>query len=164
KGPDMVADPEHRYLMTFLAIAPNEHFELSRVEIDRPGPSYTSETLAYFYHQDPTVDWYFISGADAILEIASWHGPEEIFRYAQLIAASRPGYSLSRIQALEAQLGHQRVERIHQIEVPALAISSSQIRERLSRGLSITYLVPGAVEHYIRKNAIYGTRQGGIIE
>lgn len=157
-----VANPEHRYLMTFLAIAPNEHFELSRAEIDRPGPSYTSETLAYFYRQDPNVDWYFISGADAILEIASWHDPEEIFRYAQLIAASRPGYSLTRLQALEDRLGNRQLERIHRMEVPALAISSSQIRDRLSKGLSITYLVPEAVEHFIRKNVLYGSQGGPV--
>lgn len=150
-----VSDPEHRYLMTFLAIAPNMHFELSRVEIERNGPSYTSETLSFFFHQDNTVDWYFISGADAILEIASWHYPEDIFRYAHLIAASRPGYSLTRIKALETDLGQARMRRIHQLEVPALAISSSQIRDRIRRGLSIKYLVPEAVEHYIEKTQIY---------
>ncbi|OLZ10828.1 nicotinate-nucleotide adenylyltransferase [Sulfobacillus thermosulfidooxidans] len=155
KPPSVLASAEHRFLMTFLAIAPNMHFELSRVEIDRQGPSYTSETLAYFHRLDPDVDWYFISGADAILEIASWHYPEDIFRYAHLIAASRPGYSLSRIHALARELGEEKVQRIHQLEVPALAISSSQVRERLRLGLSIKYLVPEAVEHYIEKNHLY---------
>jgi nicotinate-nucleotide adenylyltransferase len=155
KPPAVLASAEHRYLMTFLAIAPNRHFELSRVEIDRQGPSYTSETLAYFHRMDPTVDWYFISGADAILEIASWHYPEDIFRFAHLIAASRPGYSLSRLQALSQDLGEEQLARIHQLEVPALAISSSQVRERLRRGLSIKYLLPEAVEQYIDKNELY---------
>ncbi len=150
-----VADPEHRYLMTFLAIVPNQHFELSRVEIDRPGPSYTIQTLQYFAEQDPTVKWYFITGADAILDILTWHQPEKMFRYAEFIAASRPGYSLDKIFALEHRLGSERMQRIHPLEVPALAISSSQIRERLAQGLSIKYLVPEAVEHYIAKNRVY---------
>lgn len=150
-----VASPEHRYLMTFLAIAPNFHFELSRVEIERQGPSYTSDTLRYFHMMDDSIDWYFISGADAILEIASWHYPEDIFRYGQLIAASRPGYSLSRLQALSDHLGEDEVRRIHQLEVPALAISSSLVRQRIQSGLSIKYLVPEAVEHYIAKNGLY---------
>ncbi len=155
KPPAVLASAEHRYLMTFLAIAPNRHFELSRVEIDRLGPSYTSETLSFFHHQDPHIDWYFISGADAILEIASWHYPEDIFRFAHMIAASRPGYSLSRLQALSKDLSAEQIARIHQLEVPALAISSSQVRERLRRGLSIKYLLPEAVEQYIDKNGLY---------
>lgn len=150
-----VADSEHRYLMTFLAIVSNQQFEISRVEIDRSGPSYTSDTLAHFSQMDPEVLWYFITGADAILDIVSWHHPDSIFRHAELIAASRPGYSLKRIRALEGQLGIDPGTRIHPLEVPALAISSSQIRERLRQGLSIKYLVPEAVEHYILKMAVY---------
>ncbi len=150
-----VADSEHRYLMTFLAIVSNQRFEISRVEIDRSGPSYTSDTLAYFRALDPDVAWYFITGADAILDIVTWHHPDSIFSNAELIAASRPGYSLKRIQALKQQLGAERVARIHPLEVPALAISSSQIRERLQHGLSIKYLVPEAVEDYIAKNRVY---------
>lgn len=150
-----VADSEHRYLMTFLAIVSNQRFEISKVEIDRQGPSYTSETLSYFNNLDPAVAWYFITGADAILDIVTWHNPDSIFRYADLIAASRPGYSLDKIEALKSPLGAEPVERIHRLEVPALAISSSQIRARLTRGLSIKYLVPEAVEHYIAKNDVY---------
>lgn len=150
-----VADPEDRYLMTFLAIVSNQRFDISRVEIEREGPSYTSETLAYFHRQDPSVSWFFITGADAILDIVTWHNPDSIFQHAEFIAASRPGYSLEKIHALEHTLGADLVQRIHPLEVPALAISSSQIRERLQRGLSITYLVPEMVEHYIAKNGVY---------
>ncbi len=155
KSGSLVADPEHRYLMTFLAIVSNQHFEISRVEIDRQGPSYTSDTLAHFRAVDRDVTWYFITGADAILDIVTWHYPDAIFQRAELIAASRPGYSLKKIEALKQQLGAERVARIHPLEVPALAISSSQIRERLQQGLSIKYLVPEAVEHYIAKNRVY---------
>ncbi len=156
KTEQYVADANHRYLMTFLAIAPNVHFEISQVEIDRDGPSYTSETLKYFHSLDATTQWYFITGADAILEIASWHTPDKILSYANLIAASRPGYSLSRLQALEQEIGGETSNhRVHQLEVPALAISSSDIRERLRQGLSIKYLVPEAVEQYIGKEHLY---------
>ncbi|PSR22102.1 MAG: nicotinic acid mononucleotide adenylyltransferase [Sulfobacillus acidophilus] len=155
-----VADPEHRYLMTFLAIVSNQRFELSRVEIDRSGPSYTYDTVAYFHALDPSVDWYFITGADAILDIVTWRNPDSIFRHARLIAASRPGYSLQKIHELERQLGTEPLTRIHPLEVPALAISSSQIRARLREGLSIKYLVPEAVEHYIAKNDVYAVLKG----
>jgi len=156
KSDKYVADANHRYLMTFLAIAPNVHFEISQVEIDRDGPSYTSETLKYFHSLDAATEWYFITGADAILEIASWHSPDKILSYAHLIAASRPGYSLSRLKALETEIGGDTSKhRVHQLEVPALAISSSDIRERLRQGLSIKYLVPEAVEQYIAKQHLY---------
>lgn len=149
----VIAPAEHRYLMTFLATASNDRFDTSRVEIDRPGPSYTSETLAHFHALDPDVQWYFITGADAVMEIVQWHAAREVFEYAEVIAASRPGYAL-RLSALVPDLGD-RVKHIHHLEVPALAISSSDIRRRLAHGLSIRYLVPEAVEHYIRKNGLY---------
>ena len=156
KADKYVAAANHRYLMTFLAIAPNVHFEISQVEIDRNGPSYTSDTLKYFYTLDPTAEWYFITGADAIVEIASWHSPDNILRYAHLIAASRPGYAFPRLKALAQEIGGgEGRHQVHQLEVPALAISSSDIRERLRNGLSIKYLVPEAVEQYINKQHLY---------
>ncbi|MGC8489247.1 MAG: nicotinate-nucleotide adenylyltransferase [Clostridia bacterium] len=148
-----VAPAEHRYLMTFLATASNRRFDTSRVEIERPGPSYTSDTLAHFHALDPDAHWYFITGADAVMEIAGWHAAEDIFRYAEVIAVSRPGYPL-RLRTLEPALGD-KVSRVHHLEVPALAISSSDVRARLSKGLSIRYLVPEAVEDYIRKCGLY---------
>lgn len=158
KSGKYVAEADHRYLMTFLAIAPNVHFEISQVEINRDGPSYTSDTLQYFHTLDAGTEWYFITGADAILEITSWRTPGKLLSYAHLIAASRPGYSLSRLQALEQEIGGNAGQhRVHQLEVPALAISSSDIRERLRHGLSIKYLVPEAVEQYIAKQHLYAT-------
>jgi nicotinate-nucleotide adenylyltransferase len=159
KPVDMDVRAEDRYLMTFLAIAPNPHFEISRVEIDRGGPSYTSETLAHFHRLDPDAEWYFITGADAVLEIASWRSPQAVLQYAYLIAASRPGYPLSKLEALRAGLGPEAFERIRPLEVPALAISSSQIRQRVREGLSIRYLLPEAIENYIFKNGLYGCPQ-----
>jgi nicotinate-nucleotide adenylyltransferase len=153
----MVASAEHRYLMTFLATVSNARFDTSRVEIERPGPSYTSDTLAHFHASDPDARWYFITGADAVMEIAGWHAAEDIFRYAEVIAASRPGYAL-RLQELEPVLG-ENLKKVHHLEVPALAISSSDIRARVGQGLSIRYLVPEAVEEYIRKCGLYQSRR-----
>lgn len=152
---DKIASAEHRYLMTFLATASNHRFDTSRVEIERPGPSFTSDTLAHFHRMDPDRRWFFITGADAVLEIAEWHAARNIFRYAEIIAASRPGYPL-RLGDLTPNLGEENLAKIHDLEVPALAISSSAIRERLRQRLSIRYLVPETVENYIRKNSLYG--------
>ena len=151
----VIADAQHRYLMAFLATAANPWFELSRREMDRPGPSYTSETLAHFHAQEPEALWYFITGADAVMEMPTWHAAADIFRHAEVIAASRPGYAV-RIEHVTAALPA-ATGRVHQLEVPALAISSSAIRQRVARGWSVRYLVPDAVMQYIRKNRLYGS-------
>jgi nicotinate-nucleotide adenylyltransferase len=151
---DVIADAQHRYLMAFLATAPNPWFELSRVEMDRPGPSYTSETLTHFHVQEPEALWYFITGADAVMEMPGWHAAAEIFRNAHVIAASRPGYAL-RVDHVTAAIPA-AAGKVHHLEVPALAISSSAIRARLARGWSVRYLLPDAVMQYIRKNRLYG--------
>lgn len=151
----LVAPADHRYLMTFLATASNHRFDTSRVELDRPGTSYTSDTLAYFHATNPDARWFFITGADAVMDITTWHQSTDIFRYADVIAASRPGYAL-RLNELRPAL-HDAVDHIHQLEVPALSISSSAIRDRVRKGLSVRYLLPEPVEYYIRKNGLYGS-------
>jgi nicotinate-nucleotide adenylyltransferase len=148
-----VASAEHRYLMTFIATASNFRFDTSRIELDRPGPSYTSDTLRQFREIDPAARWYFITGADAVMEMPGWHAVAEIFNQAEVIAASRPGYTLRRHE-LGVALGG-LADQVHHLEVPALAISSSDIRSRLRQGLSVRYLVPEGVEHYIEKNQLY---------
>jgi nicotinate-nucleotide adenylyltransferase len=155
----VVAPAEHRYLMTFLATASHERFDTSRIELDRPGPSYTSDTLEALNAVYPGARWYFITGADAVMEMPTWHHVERIFARADVIAASRPGYTLRRAE-LEARLGP-LTRRIYDLQVPALAISSSEVRARLAQGLSIRYLVPDAVAHYIYKNRLYGTGSSG---
>lgn len=145
-----ISDPEHRYLMVVLATVTNPYFRVSRVEIERPGPSYSIDTVRYFksvWGEDTEI--FFITGADAFAQISHWNNPTELLSICTFVAASRPGYRLCLESALQG--------RIKVIEVSALAISSSEIRRRVKRGESIKYLLPEAVENYIYKNGLYRT-------
>lgn len=159
KSDRSVTDAEHRYLMTVLATAENSHFRVSRQEIDREGPSYTVDTIAELRLElGPEATLYFITGADAVMELMTWSRPGEILRYCQLIAATRPGYPPADFERLRKSVPAAGADRVHTLEVPALAISSSDIRRRVSVGDPIKYLVPDAVEHYIAKNGLYRTQ------
>ncbi|SRR6266498_338380 len=147
-----VADAEHRYLMTVIATAPNAHFRVSRNEIDRPGPTYTIETLRRLRAEIGDVELYFITGADAILQILTWKDPEEVLGEARFIAATRPGYDLDR---LEKELPEGFGDRVHVLEIPALAISSTDVRRRVRERLPVRYLLPEGVARYIEKNGLY---------
>lgn len=151
-----VSDPEHRYMMTVLATLTNPHFEVSRLEIDRTGISYTIDTLrALKGHYGPEVELYFITGADAILDIMSWKDYHEYLTLAHFVAATRPGFSLDHLPEATLDWISKHQGRFHFLRVPALAISSTEIRERVRQGGSIRYLVPEAVEHYIRRQKLY---------
>lgn len=165
KDPQEVTDPEHRYLMTVLATVGNPYFTVSRIEIDRPGPSYTIDTLREFIRLYPDADLFFITGADALLQIlrGMWHGARELLQMCQFIAASRPGYVLDREQLERNNLTGNDLRNVHAMEIPALAISSTDIRERVRQGRPIKYLVPEPVEDYILKHGLYrgkATREG----
>ncbi len=128
KGAREVTPAEDRYLMTVIATSSNPHFSVSRVEIDRPGPTYTVDTLRTIQEQrGPGVDLYFITGADAILEIFHWKDPEEVLSLAHVIAATRPGYEIARFEA-EAPTRHPNVSVM---TIPALAISPAVLLDRL---------------------------------
>jgi nicotinate-nucleotide adenylyltransferase len=147
-----VTPPEHRYLMTVIATASNPRFSVSRIEVDRDGPTYTVETLGELRRQSGTdVELFFITGADAMLEILHWKDPEEVLAKAHFIAATRPGYDIARFEK-EAPTSHPRVSVM---DIPALAISSSDIRRRVHDGEPIRYLVPEGVNTYIRKFNLY---------
>jgi nicotinate-nucleotide adenylyltransferase len=147
-----VTPAEDRYLMTVIATAGNPQFTVSRVEIDRPGPSYTRDTLRALREQEGAeTELYFITGADAILEIFHWKDPEEVLSLARVIAATRPGYDIARFEA-EAPTRHQNVSVM---AIPALAISSTDIRGRVAEGRPIRYLVPEGVKTYIDKAGLY---------
>jgi nicotinate-nucleotide adenylyltransferase len=147
-----VTPAEDRYLMTVIATASNPHFRVSRVEIDRPGPSYTRDTLTTLREQEGEgTELFFITGADAILEIFHWKDPEEVLSLAHFIAATRPGYDLARFEA-EAPTRHSKVDVM---EVPALAISSTDVRRRTAEGRPVRYLVPEGVKTYIDKVGLY---------
>jgi nicotinate-nucleotide adenylyltransferase len=142
-----VTDSEHRYLMTVIATAANPGFTVSRVDIDRDGPTYTIDTLRDIRREHPDADLFFISGADAIAQILDWKDVDELWSLAHFVAVSRPGHDLA-ISALPAQ-------GVSSLEVPALAISSTDCRSRVSRGFPVWYLVPDGVVQYISKHHLY---------
>ena len=137
-----VTSAEHRYLMTVLATAANPHFSVSRLEVDRQGDTYTV--------------LFFITGADAILNILTWKDAEEAMRLATFVAATRPGYDLSALR------DHDLTERVMLLDVPALAISSSDVRARFAAGRPVRYLIPREVEEFARKHGLYGTTGRGL--
>lgn len=160
KSDRIVTDAEHRYLMTVLATAENPFFRVSRAEIDRKGPSYTVDTIAELRREVGTeAVLYFITGADAVMELMTWSRPDEILRQCELIAATRPGYPPADFARLQHSVPVAGADRLHTLEVPALAISSSEIRRRVMAREPIKYLVPEAVEHYIAKNGLYRVRK-----
>jgi nicotinate-nucleotide adenylyltransferase len=143
-----VSPPEDRYLMTVIATASNPRFSVSRVDIDRGGPTYTVDTLRDLHAiYGAKVDLFFITGADALERILSWKDAELIFRLAHLIGVTRPGFVLSD--------EHLPADTVSLIEVPAMAISSTDCRRRVVEGQPIHYLVPDGVVQYIAKRNLY---------
>lgn len=149
-----VTDAEHRYLMTLLATAANPHFYLSREEIDRSGYSYTVDTVEYFLQAEGPCEVFFITGADAIRDMHTWHRYRDLLGLAQIVAATRPGFSLKTYINSEHFSQHE-LDHIHLLEVPSLAISSTDIRRRVRDGRPIKYLVLESVENYIHKFGLY---------
>lgn len=142
-----VTEGEHRYLMTVIATAANPRFTVSRVDIDRDGPTYTVDTLRDIRAQHPDADLFFITGADAVAQILEWKDVDEIWQAAQLVAVSRPGHRLSTMGLPS--------DRVTSLEVPALSISSTDCRERIGKGWPVWYLVPDGVVQYIGKYDLY---------
>lgn len=142
-----VTSAEHRYLMTVIATASNPRFTVSRVDIDRKKPTFTIDTLRDIRRERPEADLFFITGADAIAQILSWKDVDELWRLAHFVAVSRPGHVLS-VSGLPEQ-------DVSLLEVPALAISSTDCRDRVRRGFPVWYLVPDGVVQYISKHHLY---------
>lgn len=142
-----VSPAEHRYLMTVIATASNPDFTVSRVDIDRPGKTYTIDTLRDLAREYPDTELFFITGADALAQILSWKDSDELFELAQFIGVTRPGYELNE-DGLPA-------DRVHLQEVPAMAISSTDCRDRVAGGEPVWYLVPDGVVQYINKHRLY---------
>lgn len=152
--PDYVPSPgEQRYDMVVLATAPNPAFEASRIEIDRPGLSYSIDTLRELRDQlGPNAESYFIAGADALLEMLTWRQPERLAELCEFIAVSRPGYDLHQLQqAMPPEL----LSRMHLLEVPGVLVSSTELRRRAAAGLSLRYLTPRPVARYIAAHGLY---------
>jgi nicotinate-nucleotide adenylyltransferase len=143
-----VSPAEDRYLMTVIATASNPRFTVSRVDIDRAGPTYTIDTLRDLRRQyGEQVELYFITGADALHRILSWKDVDELFRLARFVGVTRPGFTLSD--------AHLPADSVTLVQVPAMAISSSDCRARVAAGKPIWYLVPDGVVQYISKRHLY---------
>jgi nicotinate-nucleotide adenylyltransferase len=142
-----VSTREHRYLMTVIATASNPRFTVSRVDIDRVGTTYTIDTLRELHLQRPDAEMFFITGADALAQILSWKDVDELFDLARFVGVTRPGHVL--------ELGDLPAERVNLMEVPAMAISSTDCRSRVQDGQPVWYLVPDGVVQYIAKHRLY---------
>lgn len=152
KGDRRVTPPEDRYAMTLLATAGVPEFFVSRMEIDRPYPTHTVDTLESFLNEGISAsDLFFITGLDAVLSMTTWFEWERIPQMCTLVTASRPGYSVGGIDGLPSAIRDNLVI----VETPQFAMSSTEIRERSCRGQSIRFLVPHLVETYIESNELY---------
>jgi nicotinate-nucleotide adenylyltransferase len=147
KSERRVSPAEHRYLMTVIATASNPRFWVSRVDIDRAGPTYTIDTIRDIAAQRPKAELYFITGADALAQILSWKNAEEALRLAKFVGVTRPGYELTD--------AHLPEDTVTLVDVPAMAISSSDCRARVSAERPVWYLVPDGVVQYISKHRLY---------
>ena len=145
-----VSKAEHRYLMTVIATASNPRFSVSRVDIDRPGPTYTIDTLSDLHNIFPTAELFFITGADALEKILTWREWEKAFDYATFVGVTRPGYLLR-----DTNLPEKYQDRVELVQIPAMAISSTDCRRRAHAGKPVWYLVPDGVVQYISKRGLY---------
>ncbi|CAN5504824.1 nicotinate-nucleotide adenylyltransferase [soil metagenome] len=145
-----VSPAEDRYLMTVIATASNPRFWVSRVDIDRDGPTYTIDTLRDLRKELPDAELYFITGADALGDIFTWRDAEDLFDLAHFVGCTRPGFPVdsSTITGMPA-------DKVTLLEIPALAISSTDCRKRRMKGDPVWYLVPDGVVQYITKYALY---------
>ncbi|MDD2573305.1 MAG: nicotinate-nucleotide adenylyltransferase [Firmicutes bacterium] len=142
--------------MTVLAIANNPYFEVSDIELKREGCTYTVDTLKGFIKiYDEDVQFYFITGADAVMEIFTWKDVSTILKLCRIVSAYRPGSDINKFKSMVDELERVYRSNIHMIEVPALAISSTEIRRRVREGITIKYLLPEKVEDYILKKGLY---------
>jgi nicotinate-nucleotide adenylyltransferase len=143
-----VSPAEDRYLMTVIATASNPRFSVSRIDIDRPGPTYTIDTLRELHAgRGPAAELFFITGADALSRMMSWQDADELFSLAHFVGCTRPGHRLT-VQGLPNG-------RVSLVEIPALAISSTGCRQRVADGKPIWYLVPDGIVQYIAKRGLY---------
>lgn len=158
KADRQVSLAEDRYLMTVIATASNPQFSVSRVDIDREGNTYTVDTLKDLRaERGDDVDYFFITGADAVRQILTWRGADELFDLAHFVGVTRPGVPLTK-----KDLSHLPLNSVTLLEVPALAISSTDCRERSQQGMPIWYLVPDGIVQYIAKRGLYPAPDSGV--
>jgi nicotinate-nucleotide adenylyltransferase len=146
-----------RYWMTVLATLDNPRFDVSSLEIQREGVSYTIDTVLHYKEAlGPENEIYFIAGADVLSEIAGWHHAEALFEQCVFVIVTRPGFGFEQWRGrLAGALTRAQLDKIVALEIPALEISSTEIREKIKTGRTVKYLIPEAVDAYIRKNGLY---------
>ena len=147
KADRIVTPAEARYLMTVIATADDPRFTVSRVDIDRGGPTYTIDTLRDLHAERPDAELFFITGADALSALLGWRDPHELLELAHMVGVTRPGHTAS---AEHLPSGSASI-----LEIPALAISSTDCRARVAAGAPIRYLVPAGVERFVTKLGLY---------
>lgn len=152
-----VSPAEDRYLMTVIATASNPRFSVSRVDVDREKSTYTVDTLRDLRTQHPNAELYFITGADALESILTWQNWEELFELAKFVGVSRPGFELG-VEHLANHLRSLPADTLTLMEIPALAISSTDCRLRAGENRPVWYLVPDGVVQYISKRNLYRPR------
>ena len=149
-----VTPVEHRLAMVGIAIASNSYFEISRVDADRPGPSYTVDTISILQEQwGQETDIYFIMGLDSLVELATWHQPQQLIQLCRLVVARRPGFEIDMAGLVATVPGIS--SRMEIIDMPEVDISASELQQRVVEGLPIKYQVPEEVERYIREHELY---------
>ncbi len=159
------ASAEDRYEMVEAAVAGNGRFSVDRVEVDAGRPMHSVDTVRILAERSPGTDWYFITGADEVSNLLAWKEPDRLLEQVVMVAATRPGYDLSRLGHLEA--GLRNFDRIFPVECTRVDISATGIRRRMLQGKSVRYLVPEGVYEIIEKRGLYGAdekrSEGGLL-
>ena len=157
KADRKVSPAEDRYLMTVIATASNPRFHVSRVDIERGGDTYTVDTLSDIREEYPDAELFFITGADALAQIVTWRDWEKMFDLAHFVGVTRPGYELD-----DDIIPEVHKDRVSLVDIPAMAISSTDCRERAGAGHPVWYLVPDGVVQYISKRQMYQQESNGL--
>lgn len=154
-----VSCAEARYEMTVLATAGNPAFEVSRLELDRPGPSYAADTMEQLRRRvGSDARLYLIVGLDAMLEFRTWHDPERVAAQTDFIVVSRSGFDPAQ---LRRELGEDLMSRVYSLDMPEVGVSSTELRRRAAEGESLLYLTPQPVIRYLEMHGLYGYAQHG---
>ena len=158
KGDSPISAAEHRLEMVRLAIADRPYFRLSTVDIERPGPSYSIDTITELQSQlGAGTELFFILGWDSLAELPQWHEPSRLIEMCYLVAVPRPGYRRPKLKSLESSVPG-ITQRVMLLDSPEIDISASAIRDRVARGLSVRHLVPEPVNRYIKQHKLYVTQ------
>jgi nicotinate-nucleotide adenylyltransferase len=144
----------HRVEMLTLAISGNPGFEVDELEKDRPGPSYTVDTLEAIHRREPAAELWLILGADSVVDLPKWYEPRRIVELAGLLVVGRPGMTMPDAVELQRELG--RAVRMRAVESPPIGIASRDVRQHLAAGRSVRYQIPRAVEAYLEDKKLYG--------